>query len=1027
MNKYKLKIAIVLLVSASVIEVFAQTISVQGVVKDKEGPLTGVTIVVNGGTNGTLTNLKGEYNIQAPAKGELKFSFMSYETKIVNIDGKKIINVSLNESSVDLDEVVVVGYGTQKKRDITGSIVSINAAELQKNSPTNVGEALQGKVAGLSILTSSEPGKDAQFKIRGISTLGDESGSSPLFIVDGMEVTSISSINPKDIASIEVLKDAASAAIYGSRSANGVILITTKQGDKSKPQFNVNYSVRMSHVAKTRPQMNRLESYNFDEIRSYLEGLQNAFVITDSLNPIYMNEHFYQDELFRTALTHQLDMSISGAENKIKYYSSFGFLSDDGIHVNTYNRRLNARFNAEYQATPKLTVGVRFSPSVTDARIAPWGTRTAILTRPSYLAVLNPSTGEYISYLGGVTNPVGNAMLGKNNRQIYNLDFNQYILYKFNPYLRLNISFSAYVNQSNNVQAQPDFLRYDGLTIGANQNSLNVNWTQENTLTYNRQFGKVHNIEALLGSSLRQNTRETLNLNTSGMPNSIELANMYSLVNYNGTSAAWQQNRTASLFTRLGYNYKGRYIINTNIRADESSRFGINKRFALFPSVSTGWRFSDEKFMSFIKPLVKDAKLRFSYGITGNQTAGDFASMRLYQPSYYGSTLGLIPTQLENKDLSWEKTTQYNLGLDLMLAEGRINLTADVYEKYTTGILYNVRLPQTSGFATTYKNAGDVSNRGVELSLKTINVKLENFEWGTTFNFGINKNMIAYIPAGTEQFINDIYYMAQGFEVGTMYGYKALGIYSYNESNAFTSDWQQLTPVFNANGVFQNSYTLNGQPTDIKPSEVKQLHYDTSNGQIFKGGDVIWDDIDKNGIINVKDRQVLGHGMPKLTGGFGNDLRYKNISLSMFFNYSFGNDVFNFPSQYTHSYNGSYNMKADPVIIQNSWLAPGDVKKFPAPAKSLVGNTRVNSSLWIEDGSFIRLTNVKLSYECPKKLYSKLKIKGLTITLQGNNLLTWTNYSGFDPEVSISSFTAGYDYEGYPRARTVQLSVNINL
>lgn len=1027
MNKSKLKITLGLMLILSVIQTFAQTVSVRGVVKDKQGPLSGVAVKVNDGTNGTMTNLNGEYTIQSPAKGILKFSFMGYEAKTVSVDGKRTINVTLVQSSVDLDEVVVVGYGTQKKRDITGSIVSINAAEIQKNSPTNIGEALQGKVAGLSIITSSEPGKDAQFKIRGISTLGDESGSTPLFIVDGMEVVSISNINPKDIESIEILKDGASAAIYGSRSANGVILVTTKQGVKGKPLFNVNYSVKMSHIAKTRPQMNRLESYNYNEIRSYLEGTPNIYAISDTLSPIYMNDYFYQDELFRTALTHQLDLSISGAENKIKFYSSVGFLSDDGIYVNTYNRRLNARINAEYQVTPKLSVGVRISPSVSDARIAPWGANFLILSRASYVSLINPSTGEYMPYINGAPSLLGSIMLGKNDRQIFGLDFNQFLLYQFNPSLKFNVSFTASMNQTNAVQALPGNMQYTGLSTAANKGYTNVSWNQDNILSYNKQFNKAHNVEALLGVSLRQNTRTSLSLSTSGMPYSIEMANMYSLINNNGTFATWSQNSMASAFTRLGYNYKGRYTINSSIRADGSSRFGSNNRWGLFPSVSAGWRLSDESFMSWTKPLLKDAKIRLSYAITGNQTAGDFASMRLYQSSYYGAALGVIPTQLENKDLGWETTTQSNAGIDIMLAEGRIVLTADVYNKYTTGILYNVRLPQTSGFATTYKNAGDVSNQGVEASLRTVNIKGKDWEWSTSFNFGINKNMIAYIPPGTEQFVNDIYYMAQGYEVGTMYGYKALGIYSNNESNAYTADWQRLTPVFNANGVFQNRYTLNGKPSDIKPADVKQMHYDTSGGQIFKAGDVIWDDIDKDGVVGIKDRQVIGHGMPNLTGGFQNDLKYKNFSLSFFFNYSFGNDVYNYAAQSGNSYTGSANSKVDPVIMQNSWLAPGDVKKYPAPAKSLVGNTRVNSSLWIEDGSFIRLSNVKLSYTCPQKLIGKLKLKGLTLSVQGNNLLTWTNYSGFDPEVSTSSFTAGYDYGGYPRARTVLMGININL
>jgi TonB-linked SusC/RagA family outer membrane protein len=1026
MNKYQLKIKIVMLLIVSVSHTFAQTITVEGVVKDKIGALTGVTVSVKGTSTGSITNINGEYNIQVSAKGSLQFSFMGYETKIVAVDGRKTIHVTLNESSVDLDEVVVVGYGTQKKRDITGAIVSISAAEISKNSPADIGEALQGKVAGLSILTSSEPGKDAQFKIRGMSTLGDESGSNPLFVVDGMEVSSISGINPKDIASVEVLKDAASASIYGSRSANGVILITTKQGEKNKPLFNVGYSVKMSNIAKTIPQMNRLEANNYDEIRGILEGTPNAYVITDSLSPIYLTDVFYQDILFRTGLTHQVDMSVSGADNKIKYYVSTGFRSDDGIYINSYNRRLNARLNATYQATSKLSFGTMFLPTVVDVRSMPWGTSRNIVQRPSYLAVYHPVTGDYMPYVN-VLNPVAMSTLGKQDKTAYVLYFNQFIKYQFSKALYLRVSLTANANITNSVYSSPGNQRYDNLSNASNGSSLNTGWNQENTLSYTKQLKKSHSVNALFGFGLRHNQIESIRISGSGMPSSMELVNSYELLNYNSTYAMWTQNRMASFFTRLGYNYKGRYLFNSNIRADGSSRFGKNKQWGLFPSLSTGWRFSDEKFMSWSKPFVKDAKLRLSYGITGNQTAGDFASMRLYQSAYYAASPGLIPTQLENSHLGWENTTQKNIGLDLMFVEGRINLVADIYEKYTTDVLYNVRLPQTSGFATTYKNIGDVSNKGIEVSLNTINFRNNDWEWSTSFNFAVNKNVIASIPVGGEQFINDIYYIAKGYQIGTMYGYKALSIFPYDESNAFTSDWQQLTPVYNVNGAFQDSYMLNGQTVDIKPSEVNRLRYDTPEGQLFKGGDVMWEDINNDGIIDTKDRQVLGHGMPRLTGGLGTDLKYKNFSLTAFFNYSFGNDVYNFSTQNINANVWSPKTKVDPVIIQNSWLTPGDEKKFPKPANSSVQNTRVNSSLWIEDGSFIRLANVKLSYDCPKKLYTKLNLKGLTFSLQGNNLLTWTNYTGFDPEVLVSSFTAGYDGNSYPRARTVMLGINVNL
>lgn len=1021
--KYLILICILFVVES----VHSQVIKVTGTVEDKTGPLVGVTVKVKGGSTGTVTDLDGNFSMSVSANASLEFSYIGYETKTIDVKNQNNIKVLLHEVSTNLDEVVVVGYGVEKKRDITGSIVSVSAEELKKNTPTNIGDALLGKVAGLSVISSSAPGESAQFKVRGISTLGDEAGSNPLFIVDGMEVSSIDDINPKDIVSIEVLKDAASASIYGSRSANGVVIISTKQGEKGKPSFDLSYSARISEIAKTMPQMNRLEANNYDAIRGFLEsGSSDTYLEADSLKPIYLQDQFLQDMLFRTAYTHQVDLSVSGAGDKVKYYASLGYLNDQGIHINTYNKRLSARFNVDYQINKRLSMGTRISPSVSNRRDAPWGTRRFVLQNPSYFALYHPETGDYMPYLGGITNPLGVSMLDKNDYKNYNLNIYQFLNYKFTDYLQFKASFSANYVGIERVTFVPGQQRYDEVSNARNTNSAYIGWNHEDVLTFNKKIKNTHNINALLGFGLRENTSSILQVEGAGMPSALELVNSYETILTANTYDKKSCNRMASFFGRFGYNYKGRYLANVNVRTDASSRFGRDNRWGTFPSVSLGWRISDEKFMKWSKSFITDMKIRASYGITGNQTAGDFASMRLYEASRYATYLGLVPTQLENSELGWETTRQTNIGLDLLMFNSRLNIVFDLYDKYTYDVLYTVRLPQTSGFASTYDNVGDVSNKGLELSLKGILFKNKDWEAALSGSFSINKNMIKSIPEGGEQFINDIYYMAEGYEIGTMYGYKALAVFPYDESNAFTKDWQQLTPIYNERGVFQGKYLLNGEPCDIKPEEVNRLKYDNVNGQVFKGGDVMWDDLNKDGVIDAKDRQVIGHGIHDIVGGLGGDLKYKNWSLSFFFNYSFGGDVFNYNKYDINAYQWSPKTKVDPIVMQNSWLAPGDVKKYPKPAKSFVQNTRLNSSLWVEDGSFIRLNNLRLSYSFPEKWCKKMRVKGLSISAQGNNLLTWTNYSGYDPEINVSSFTAGYDSNNYPKARSVKFDLNIN-
>ena len=1000
----------------------AQSTKVSGVVSDDEGPIIGANVITKGAKTGVMTDENGRFTINASLNGSLIVSYIGYETQTVNINNRTTIKVQLRESLQNLDEVVVVGYGTQKKRDITGSIASVNSKEIEQSAPVNLASALQGKVSGLDIMNSSEPGSSSTYRIRGTSTLTD-GGSTPLFIVDGMIAPNIDNINPRDIASVEVLKDAASTAIYGSQSANGVIIITTKEGNSSKPKVSVSYSIKQSRLSKAVPQMSRIEGVRFETLRNYNAGNYTLIANRDSLNPEYIADNNYQALMFKPAYTHQTDVSISGAEKKLKYFISAGYLDEQGIQINTYNKRMTSRVNVDYAGTTKLTIGNRLAFTLSDQHMADaYSSRSGALQRPANYNVIEPD-GTYTPVISSRLNPISSSLLITNTNKIYEVSLNEFVEYKFLPELRFRASISGNLNQRNNVYFLPSIVTTNYQARSMNRVGTTLNWTQDDVFTYSKIFQKDHAVTVLGGFSYMENGFDYTQLSViNNISDGIPISNAYGAVNMGSTFSTWTGNRLASFFGRGSYSYKGRYLFNTNIRYDGSSRFGSNKRWGLFPSASAGWRFSDEKFMKWAKPALKDAKLRLSYGITGNQNAGNFAALGLYSTSYYADYLGMSPSQLKNEDLSWEQTEQYNAGLDLTFLEGRLNFVFDYYKKQTSNVLFMSQLPQTSGFTTTYMNIGKVDNNGLEFSIKSTNIRTKDFEWSTSLNLYFNKNMITSIPDGARQFVNGVYILDKGYAASTIWGWKKLAIFQYNESNAFTPDWKQLTPIFDGKDRF-TGYQLNGQ---TYTGTVNQMHYATATGAVFKGGDVMWDDVNKDGVIDTKDQQVLGCGQPNVMGGFNTEFRYKNFTLSAFFSFAFGGQNFN-QNEYSRSNNtGSAITRANPFIIANTWMAPGDVANYPIANTSSVDNYRQASSLWVEDGSYIRLKNLRLNYQIPTKATKFLGIESLSVYALAQDFFTWSNYSGFDAEIPGSGFSVGYDNYVYPKAKSILLGLNLN-
>lgn len=1000
-----------------------KNMKVTGVVTDGKSPIIGATVKVKDGKSGTITNVDGEFSLLVPSIAKsIEISYIGFEKQIVAI-AKGNIKVVLVENRKMLDEVVVVGYGTMRKRDVTGAITSISGEEINGSKTSTITEALQGRVAGLVIAGSSEPGAASSVMIRGASSLSTEGGSnSPLYVVDGMEVNTIDNINPNDITSYEILKDAASASIYGSRSANGVIIITTVQGKEGAPKISLNYSYRNSSIGHKVPVMNRQQGIDYINMRNYAAGSlpSTSIDVVDTYNPIFMQDNYLQDLLFRNAPTQKIDLSIAGASKALKYYVGAGYLDDQGIQINTYNKQITLRSNVDYNPVSNLNIGSRLSLVKTDRRTASSKSRGELLTRPANYPIYELD-GTFSPVINGRPNPMAEAVLGAADTDIYDLNMSQFLEYKFLKDFKFRPSISAIMTNSLYSDFNPAILDIAFLRNSVNQTTTLFTWNYENLLTYTKEL-KNHSFSAMLGSSFQKTLVKTTTLDVTGNV-SDNLPISYSYMKAKSTTNSIETgNALQGLFGRLSYSYKSRYLFNMNVRRDGSSRFGLNRRYGTFPSASVGWRFSDESFFKFIKPSVDDAKLRISYGKTGNQGASNFPWQGLYALNVYASEPGFYPSQLENKDLGWETTQQVNVGLDLSLFKSRVRIVADYYKKQTSDVLFRVNIPETTGFNSVYRNIGNVENKGYELDINTVNIKTKNFQWKTGLNLAFNKNMITSVPPGGRLYSNDMYVIDKGFALGTMFGYKALNIFPYNESNNYDMNWNQLIPIFNENGVLQE-YQLNGA-TYTGPRQQKK--YASSTGKVFGGGDVNWEDINHDGVIDDNDRQVIGNGAPKVVGGFTNAITYKGFTLSAFFSFSFGNDIYKRSVASNNSWVLSSITRGDPRIVAQSWVAPGDNAKYPMLFDSKVENTRQTSSLWIEDGSFIRLKNVKIAYSLPSKALKAIHMNSVDVYCMLQDYFTWTNYSMFDPEMAATGYNYGMDLNNYPRSKSMLFGINLN-
>lgn len=1024
-------------------------VKISGKVSDESGGvLPGVNVLVEGTTTGTSTNADGLYSIEVPGNNNvIVFSYVGYVMQKATIDNRKTIDIVLQADHKSLEEVVVVGYGSQAKRDITGAIGSISEKTITERQAVNVFDAMQGAVAGVQISSNSgAPGAGSNIIIRGASTFSDD-GVQPLYIVDGMIVPDINGINPNDIKSIDILKDQASAAIYGSRSANGVVLITTKSGEEGKPRIDVRYLRSYNTIANTLPQVNKFERVlNNNTTRGTVLEKYNANA--DSVGLISSTSNDYQNLLTRTAVRNDLGLSISGGSNKIKFFTGLNYIGEEGVILTSYNNKANMRINVDYQASQKLKFGTRLSlglmktNNINEGNVLGW----ALKRITDYIVWYPDGSLAPIYAMGGQRNPVQEIYERKNITRRYEGNFNEFLEYQFNSWLQFRASATGNVLLSRNNQFVGKELDSNGSedvrqSTGRDQTMWRWSVLSDAYFSANKSFGN-HRLNAMVGGSIENGKTENLDFGAQRYVTESGLTTInLGTLNLSQTQTFAQDYAIVGAFTRWGYSFKDRYILNAILRADGSSKFGKNNRWGVFPSVSAAWRFSDENFMLWTAPVLSEGKIRVSYGTGGNDRALSYYEAQTRYESghpYMGQAGVSAVGTYGNPNVRWEESRSTNFGLDLNFLSGRFNFTGEYYVKTTRDLIVPVNLPTQTGYSNMKMNLAGIENKGLELSVSGYPIpRTRNFSWQTTLNWARNRNKITNLAR--ENYLQDnVWYVAAGMPAGNFYGYQQLGIYQYDASNAYSADYAvRLTPKVARDGQGNVIIGQNGQPTvegyqlpngDTYAGDVKQI---TVNGIVARGGDVIWENLPNaegsyDNKIDDSDRQFLGNAQPRWDLGWNNMFTYKQWSLSFNMYARWGGKIYN---KFMHSYAswGGNLHNQHPDYVRTGWKYPGQITDWYWIGNDRNYNYRELSSAFIEDASFIRLRNVRLSYQLASAWARKARMSNVMLYVYGNNLLTWTNYTGYDPEIGGGVLTPGRDAATYPRKREIGVGINIGL
>ncbi|MBL7741904.1 MAG: TonB-dependent receptor [Chitinophagaceae bacterium] len=949
-------------------------------------PLAGVSVRIKGSNYGTTTDEKGFFSIDVPDNAVLLFSYVGFETQEIAVAGQSSINITLKQEERQMDQVVVVGYGTQRKKDLTGSVSSLSSKDLENRPATQFGYAIEGKAAGVQVIRSSgQPQAGFSIRIRGTSSI--TAGSNPLYIVDGVPMEGINEINPADIENITILKDASSAAIYGNRGANGVVLVTTKRGKVQKLKLGFNTSLTMSKAWK---KMDVLNSSQFKDLATEMGA-------TTDWNKYNANTD-WQGETFRNALTQNYQLSATGGTKSTTYYLSGAWVNQNGIILNNNLKRATLKANVDQQVTKFLKMGVSLSYSNWKDRDVPENYRNGVIARLLTTAPIigirdldEPGMYARSPFINDLENPVSTVYqpdhIFKNNRYSGNI----YAEAEVKKGLKLKTLFGFEKSKGDFTSFQDTVQTRYGRTMHglATENNYDLSsWISENTINYSTKI-KEHNIAALGGFIVSRQTTDNLYRssvdfrNAKGGDNSVDGGSVKS-------TPVKDKSRISSVafIARLNYNYKDKYYLTTNFRQDGSGRFAPDNKWGSFPSFSAGWRISEESFFGSNDNFISELKLRAGWGIVGNDAVpanARFGIVDTASPKYLINNAvqtAYVPRSLENVDLTWEKTNQVDIGIDLGLFQNRLLITADYYHKKTTDMLLAVPIPTSTGYSSAWQNAGSLQNKGFEFSFTSKNIVRPSFKWSSDFNISFNKNKVLDI-VGTQLVVGAI--------------------------NPAGSD-------------YNTAIVKEGEPLGSFYGKVSQ-GVDPATGNIIflkKAGS----SEDSVGII--------GYANPKFTYGFSNSLSWNNFSLDIFFQGVSGNKVMNATRVLTESMALVMNQSSS---VLNRWKNPGDKTDMPKVTPNNWDNS-LPSTRYIENGSYLRLKALTLGYRLPEKLINKARMSRCFVYFTAENLFTFTKYNGFDPELSAFSGKSnsttnqnaapGVDWGTYPQSRDFILGVNIS-
>lgn len=985
--------------------VASTTKNVSGIVKDERGePVIGANVVVKGTTNGTVTDMNGRYSLSVPEGSTLQISYIGYNTQEVKVGSGNVVNVSLREDSEALDEVVVIGYGTVKKSDLTGAVGSVQMKDVSQVGITSADRALQGQIAGVQVnARTGQPGESMMIRVRGSNSLAG--GNEPLYVIDGMPVEKMNSdINPEDILSMEVLKDASSTAIYGSRGANGVVMITTKRGRTGDTVLEYNGYVGISSLRKKLDLLGKDDYIAMVNEVSQNDG--NGIAITPEQAALLPNND-WQDLAYQTALTHSHQVSVSGGTDKTKLYSSLNYMNQEGIIKGSNYNRFALRINGDQKLARNLSLNASIAYSygtqnTANSNADGWGAiaYTAMVMSP--IQEIKDADGKYTNFSGtpwGGTNPVGMAELYKDKTVNSRLLANLSLIYDIIDGLTFRVNAGAEVNAASKDRYIPIGLSAGGKLDGdASKEKANYyTIINENILTYDKKFNKNHALNLMGGVTFQTYQWNQLKGSGTGFLRDVYETNNLGVASTPGIPASgFSDYRMVSFLGRANYNLMERYLLTVTARYDGSSKFSKNHKFAFFPSAALAWRVSEEDFMKDID-WMSNLKLRGSVGQTGNQSIDPyqtFAQLGTSSPIFGGGKdIGFGLSSMANDDLKWETTTQTDIGVDMGFFGNRLSVSFDYYWKQTRDLLYKATLPPSSGYSSMLRNLGRIDNKGFEISINTINMK-GKVNWTTNLNITSNKSVVKDL--GSDVYGNKIQRIDAPIGGGNWF------------------------PLFVGKAPFQlYGYEIEGiYQTD---EEARQ------NGEATKkAGDYRYKDTDGKAGITTGDKTIIANTQPKFTFGLTNVINWNNFELSFLVIGSVGGDIVNEFNKSITNIGGTWNVRKD--VWQNHWTPENPNAKYARASAATKDYLAFGdpSSVWVENGSYLRFKDIKLAYALPSQWFAGSRKPNISVYLSGQNLITITSYSHYDPEASwTSSAVNGWDRGVYPSAKSFTLGLQV--